>query len=582
MDTSGELCIEVPVRGDSGTLTTVGILVPRSDGPLWDAALRSHIEYSEAVHSQTDSFVAVSGSGEHSSEERCCQIIVSIEGRSYPISVTAEASAADVAQETQQRHQIDPDYLPAIEMEVLRAQVSLGGELRAAFGKARAAYLEQQQCCAEGTRRAALAEQSNSRLNASIASIEALLPALGLGLGLGLGGAASAPSDRAELVRQLCEQCGVAAGDSGAGAISKEEWTHLREQEDAVLRSYDTACDSEDSGCRGLTWRERYFAVRAAAFRLAESAADVESALQATRNDLLEQRQQETGGRDHMLDSLLKDNHGLREQTVLLRGEILRLRDNIAEVKAAAAQAMQSVSAFGKDIVRLPLSVADAEDAGLAEDEDGEELEEVDQLQNFPTVRAQARADGKEPLRYTPSRSGERESKSGTAGVPMVDMSPLHDGYSPEQYRAPGSSDVPAASSAEGPAEDELELALRSAHVPVVSERLLKLLFERYISKEGKFLMNSFRYLRCLKECGITATEEDGHGHGSARWLSYGVVSIIFSEALKVKTGDSAVATGAASSSSVNSYVRSTSTVLTLKGNHWPAHEGLYFFTGAC
>jgi hypothetical protein len=451
--------------------------------------------------------------------------------------------------------------------------VSLGVELRAAFSKARAAYLEQTQRCAVATGRAALAEQSNSRLNASLASIEAILPALGL------GGGASAPFDRAALVRQLCEQSGVAAGDSGAGAISKEEWALLCEQEDAVLQYCDA---SEGAVHRGLTWRERYFAVRAAAFKLAESAVDTENALQATRIELLEQRQQEVGGRDHALDSLMKENHGLREQTVLLRGEILRLRDNITEVKAAAAHAMQSVSAFGKDMARLPLSVADAEGAGIVGSEDGElEEEEVDQLRNL----AQARADGKEPFRHTPSRNGERESKAGTAGVPMVDMSPLHDGYSPEQYRAPGATDAPAAADAEGPAEDELELALRSAHVPVVSERLLKLLFERYISKEGKFLMNSFRYLRCLKECGITATEEDGHGHGghgSARWLSYGVVSIIFSEALKVKTDDSAVATGAASSSAVNSYVRSTSTVLTLKGSSFPAQYSFYFCTGVC
>ena len=125
------------------------------------------------------------------------------------------------------------------------------------------------------------------------------------------------------------------------------------------------------------------------------------------------------------------------------------------------------------------------------------------------------------------------------------------------------STSLPEASSG---VEDALELALRSAHVLIVSDRLLRLLFDRYTSQDGKFQMNSFRYLRCLKECGITAKEEEVQ-QGNTRWLSYGVVSIIFNEALKVRTEDSTVAHGAASASAPNTYVRNTSTVLTLKGS---------------
>lgn len=146
----------------------------------------------------------------------------------------------------------------------------------------------------------------------------------------------------------------------------------------------------------------------------------------------------------------------------------------------------------------------------------------------------------------------QRQEQSEASPLPPL---PSSDGHSRTPSPPPPlPSDEPPVSQ-----EDALDLALRSAQVPIVADRILHLLFGRYNSQDGKSLMNSFRYLRCLKECSITVNEEDVPTNGT-RWLSYGVVSIVFNDALKIKPEEPPA------SHSAHGHIKHSSTSITLKG----------------
>ena len=591
----GEYCISFKVISFSGTgsVGEMSIRLGYNEAVLWEAAINTLSEQHNTTERNNSEAVVLSNQcGENTTVTK---LVLTIEQDQYDVSVSLEQSASESAGEFIRTHNIDPEYHSAVEMEILRAQVRLLNSIRTSFASLRAFTLQQCTARTEAEQRMYEAEQHSSQLLSTMHNLEAMLPCI-------------LPAPQPEvteeaLLQSLCTKFNLAQRPVIEGAIPAEHWQQLKTEENEILTKHNISIlveneNKEDFNLR--SWESRYSSLLQKTSIISTVLKQKESELQNIKSS-------------HALDIVRSENQSLREQTVLLRGEIMRLRDNIAEVKAAAALAMQNVSALGKEITTASSSAAISDSATKQQQEViGEDLgatlwsdhsaELYSQIsppaaaKHNHALTAEEPRNGLQQQQYAQATTWRREvaeqnqhfhSAQQQNGFLGMDVSPLQNGYSPEQhyYRnthqhdpSPppppptidltahmhkDSTSLPEASSG---VEDALELALRSAHVLIVSDRLLRLLFDRYTSQDGKFQMNSFRYLRCLKECGITAKEEEVQ-QGNTRWLSYGVVSIIFNEALKVRTEDSTVAHGAASASAPNTYVRNTSTVLTLKGS---------------
>jgi uncharacterized protein YukE len=548
--------IEVPVLSATSGEGVLLIAVSPLEADVWIAAIKP------PLHDAAKSSIHCTAAGLNAEEDSLQRTItVRIEGEEHILGVPRGCMAAeDAAVRFVQSVGFSEDYAPAVEMELLRAQVRLLEGECGAFCALKSAYLAAQLQNAQCIERVEMAAAHIAKLSASLSTMETIIPLL-----LPEAAAVGADlSDTADILRELCARYSLDTGNAGDGRITPQKWQTLQQEERLMFgTAHSVTSGDPERWSADLTWRARYMLLRDTASHLQQERATAEAALDDTRTEL----RQLSAGSNPALEGALQENQSLREQTVRLRGEILRLRDHIAEVKTAAAQAMHSVSAFGRDVVRLPAaSASPGGESGLGSRPLSSWRAEVESQQQVLHPHAWATPE-------VAAAAGQEQ-----------DVSLLQEGYSPEvliqarrrsqlqldNHPAVPALTHPAVDHRAGPeskdTENALDLALRAAHVPIVCDRLLRLLFDRYSSQDGKFVMNSFRYLRCLKECGVTANEDEA-ALGNTRWLSYGVVSIVFNEALKVRTEDaSPAAATAATAAAVTAYARSTSTVLTLKG----------------
>lgn len=611
-------------------------------------------------------------------------IIINIEGYNYGVDVHLTQLAQDIASAFLQSHKIDSEYHSAVELEILRSQVKLSSSLSEAHSHECVLRKKEKIVrCAE--ERARLADLQVSKLSKSLRNVELMLPVLlhatqGQDKGDVEGKDPDSRSCGYDLhdeletaLRSLMHHYGFVVPERDEGSMTMQEWEKQDHEENCLLHSSSSRSGSpgkiEDSLSKGILFRQTHRSKRSIS-RLRSSSSEEYDQLSRLRScsdnnitpayswkarylellkkfsAVVEERNvaqaEATAAVEEakrlkactMTDELILENERLREQTVKLRGEILKLRENIVEVKAAAAQALRTMGALGKEMAT----------SGLLFENEAAELGATSPLSSTlystfatPSVSADTHNSGlnhiaavvgeKRPAPLiSPSRLPVRNSSPpkgifrGHATPPSTSISvsgsAMHShsglaapseepyvhidmlrrdtppGYEPDCAALPtssSSSSTPtmpphetqhseAASSssayahrhpADGtaspeqdlpPVEDVLELALRSAQVPIVGDRLLRLIFDRYNSQDGRFLMNSFRYLRCLKDCGVTINEEEVVSSGT-RWLSYGVVSIVFNDSLKYRPEEHAPVLSA-----INSHVRNTSTVLTLKG----------------
>lgn len=505
-------------------------------------------------------------------EENHAQISVNIDGSVFEIKFGLDDDSSQFVQNFLKTNDLDLDYQPAVEVEVLRAQLKLSSKLANERSHLQTAFTKKAAQCMLAEQRAHLAEQHALSLSNSLRNVELMMPILLKARSCEEKSTETQCSEDIEAfvdtLRQLLHRHGFEAQGTQDGSLTASHWHELIEEEHQLKAAhifedvhssgdeYDQLSESEPH-----SWRGRYFSLRVLAHTLSERLHSTQTELLSVHSEL------EQMSKTVLNDELLQENDSLREQTIRLRGEILKLREHITEVKTSAAVAMRTMSELGKEMVqdasrsasransrnnsRSATPVGYGSGAGGVNGASGMGFSSVAERPEYvhPSEgQDMGNAFSGESSHHTPS-AGRSHVVPHTAHVPVTTPPPQSSTYTYAQNPSISNNHAHSAShtpplpttpppSDPVPQEDALDLALRSAQVPVVSDRLLHLLFDRYSSQDGKFTMNSFRYLRCLKDCAVTLSEEEIHAHASTRYLSYGVVSIVFNDALKVKTDD--------------------------------------------
>eukprot|EP01032_Pedospumella_encystans_P013972 gene13972-16065_t len=508
-----------------------------------------------------------------------CTIAINIDGKVFDICFESADDAATLVAEFLERNGLDPDYQPAVEVEVLRAQLKLSNKVVEKCNKLQTSLTRKISQCVVAEQRATLAEKHAQSLSSSLKNVELMLPVL-LKTRLPYsdqleGSMDGTDADFVGYLRELLHRHEYVVQGTQDGSLARSEWEELvQEEEELTLRccdlassalafrsasgdNYDQLAETDDS--QPLSWKNRYFHVRGIAQSLSEHLHSTHEELEQARKEI------NSMSKTVLNEELLQENDALREQTIRLRGEILKLREHIAEVKNSAAQAMRTMSELGKEMIQSEagtISRSASRNASRSNSRNNSRSatpvghgaasnllynnsngEHAVRLEYVHAVQRDILDSEREDQQT--SHPAHMHSHSHPVSTPPLPLS----SRSEEDLHATDNahSDLPPLPSEPLPLlppEDPLELALRSVQVPVVSDRLLHLLFNRYSSLDGKANMNSFRYLRLLKECSITLSDEEINNniqnHINSRYLSYGVVSIVFNDALKEKIHEKA------------------------------------------
>jgi len=532
-------------------------------------------------------------------EEHRAQISVNIDGSVFEIEFSLDDDSAQFVNGFLSANDLDLDYQPAVEVEVLRAQLKLSAKLADERSKLQTALTKKSAQCMLAEQRASLAEQQALSLSNTLHNVELMLPIL---LKANNGETKSTETQSSEenetfvdTLRQLLHQHGFVAQGTQDGSLTASHWHELVEEENQ-LKSDNLYSSSDEydqlSDLEPHSWRSRYFSLRVLAHGLSQHLQSTQTELHDAHSEL------EQMSKTVLNDELLQENDSLREQTIKLRGEILKLREHIADVKASAAVAMRTMSELGKEMVQdasrsasransrsnsrsaTPVGYASGNNVGFSSVSERPEYVHPGEGGDMENAYAY-NGENSHPL------SNHAHVVPHTAHVPVTTppphntAHPTHNANNSHPCHPANSSHTPPLPTTPPPTEpvpqeDALDLALRSAQVPIVSDRLLHLLFDRYSSQDGKFTMNSFRYLRCLKDCAVTLSDEEIHAQSSTRYLSYGVVSIVFNDALKVKTDDAHPHTHG-NSSTAHPATYKHATTITLKGATDPRTTSVNF-----
>ncbi len=551
-----------------------------------------------------------------------CSITINIDGRVFDICFDSADNAATLVADFLERNGLDPDYQPAVEVEVLRAQLKLSSSFVDKCNKLQTSLTRKASQCVVAEQRAALAEKHALSLSSSLKNVELMLPVLLKTRHVHSdqleGSTNGTDADFVGYLRELLHRHEYVAQGTQEGSLSRSEWEELLQEEDELLLlhrsltsptlafrsasgdNYDQLAETADT--QPYSWKNRYLHMRGIAKSLSDH-------LQSTHHEL-EQARKEIGSMSKTVlnDELLQENDALREQTIRLRGEILKLREHIAEVKSSAAQAMRTMSELGKEMIQseaATISRSASRNASRSNSRNNSRSatpvghgaasnplynninnhgEHASRLEYVHAVQRDILESERDDHHANPTTHSHSHSKPRDTSTPPLPVS----SRSEEDLRDIDNahSDLPPLPSEPlpllPPAEDPLELALRSVQVPVVSDRLLHLLFNRYSSLDGKANMNSFRYLRLLKECSITLSDEEVNNniqnHINSRYLSYGVVSIVFNDALKEKIPEKADKTEKHASSTTSKEAKHTyASTITLKNTAAVPQTSLLF-----
>ena len=547
-----------------------------------------------------------------------CTIAINIDGKVFEICFESADDAATLVAAFLERNGLDPDYQPAVEVEVLRAQLKLSNKVVEKCNKLQTSLTRKTSQCVVAEQRATLAEKHAQSLSSSLKNVELMLPVLlktRLSHSEQLEGSMDGTdADFVGYLRELLHRHEYVAQGTQDGSLARSEWEELEKEEEELssryrdltsstltFRSasgdnYDQLAETDDT--QPHSWKNRYFRVRGIAQSMSEH-------LYSTHEEL-EQAQKEINSMSKTVlnEELLQENDALREQTIRLRGEILKLREHIAEVKSSAAQAMRTMSELGKEMIQseaATISRSASRNASRSNSRNNSRSatpvghgaasnllynnnnngEHAARLEYIHAVQRDILDSERDDLQT--SHTAHIHSNSHPVSTPPLPLS----SRSEDDLHATDNahSDLPPLPSEPLPLlppEDPLELALRSVQVPVVSDRLLHLLFNRYSSLDGKANMNSFRYLRLLKECSITLSDEEINNniqnHINSRYLSYGVVSIVFNDALKERIHEKSDKTDKTASTTTSKEPKHTyASTITLKNTPAVPQTSLLF-----
>lgn len=242
-----------------------------------------------------------------------------------------------------------------------------------------------------------------------------------------------------------------------------------------------------------FSWKRRYYALR-------ESAVLLSKDLQSCRNDLhLAKTAMQELCNSVVTQGIISENYALRAQTVILRNEILSLKNQISDIQVSAVQAIEAM--------------------------DIENYQEMNDSNHLPNHKLESISN-----EYNMNDNDNKKLDND------IDS---YDSEGEEAFTKNNLYDINSA----GP-DDPLEIALSAIQIPIIEERFMKGLFLKYATnattEKKNICINSFKFFRLLKDFGITDSTRPPNeaNYLFSRTLSYGDANIVYQESVKLETDD--------------------------------------------